>query len=47
MLMLVKFIVKLQNEYKNRGINLICIRNKWSFRTSEDLAKTMALQKSI
>ena len=42
-----KILVKLQNEYKNRGINLICIRNKWSFRTSEDLAKTMALQKSI
>ena len=39
-----KILVKLQNEYKNRGINLICIRNKWSFRTSEDLAKTMALQ---
>ena len=42
-----KILVKLQNEYKNRGINLICTRNKWSFRTSEDLAKTMALQKSI
>ena len=32
--------------YKNRGINLICIKNKWSFRTAEDLSKLMALQKS-
>ena len=26
-----------QADYKNRGINLICIKDKWSFRTSEDL----------
>ena len=32
--------------YKKRGINLICIKNKWSFRTAEDLSKLMALQKS-
>ena len=32
--------------YKKRGINLVCIKNKWSFRTSEDLSKLMALQKS-
>ena len=32
--------------YKNRGINLICIKNKWSFRTATDLSKLMALQKS-
>ncbi len=25
---------------------MICIRNKWSFRTPEDLSKTMSLQKS-
>tara|TARA_B100001989_G_C24538037_1_gene465673 strand:- start:1363 stop:2052 length:690 start_codon:yes stop_codon:yes gene_type:complete len=37
---------KLQDVYKNRGINLVCIRKKWSFRTAEDLAKTLALQKS-
>tara|TARA_B100001057_G_C22836913_1_gene945533 strand:+ start:816 stop:1508 length:693 start_codon:yes stop_codon:yes gene_type:complete len=43
----IKILSKLQNEYNNRGINLVCIRNKWSFRTSEDLSKTMALQKSI
>ena len=32
--------------YKNRGINLICIKKKWSFRTADDLSKLMALQKS-
>ena len=41
-----KILEKIQNDYKNRGINLICSRNKWSFRTSSDLANTMALQKS-
>ncbi len=37
---------KIQENYKNRGINLICIKNKWSFRTAEDLSKLMSLQKS-
>ena len=32
--------------YKKRGINLVCIKNKWSFRTADDLSKLMALQKS-
>ena len=32
--------------YEKRGINLVCIKNKWSFRTAEDLSKLMALQKS-
>ena len=34
----------LQKQYKNRGINLICISNKWSFRTSSNLSKLMNLQ---
>ena len=37
---------KLKIHYKNRGINLICIKDKWSFRTAEDLSKLMSLQKS-
>ena len=41
-----KSLEKIQKDYKHRGINLICIRNKWSFRTAIDLSKTMALQKS-
>ena len=32
--------------YKKRGINLVCIKNKWSFRTADDLSKLMSLQKS-
>ena len=27
-----KILQKLQNYYSNRGINLVCISNKWSFR---------------
>ena len=41
-----KILEKIQNYYKLRGINLVCIRNKWSFRTASDLSNTMALQKS-
>ena len=33
---------KIQENYKTRGINLVCIKNKWSFRTAEDLSKTMS-----
>ena len=36
----------LQKTYEKRGINLVCIKKKWSFRTSEDLSKLMSLQKS-
>ena len=41
-----KILDNLKEVYKNRGINLVCIKNKWSFRTAEDLSKLMALQKS-
>ncbi len=41
-----KILENIQKIYKNRGINLICIKNKWSFRTAEDLSNTMSLQKS-
>ncbi len=41
-----KILENIQSDYKNRGINLICIKDKWSFRTSEDLTKLMSLQKS-
>ena len=42
----IKILNKLKDNYKNRGINLVCIKGKWSFRTAEDLSKLMALQKS-
>ena len=41
-----KILENIQDFYKNRGFNLICIKNKWSFRTAEDLSKLMSLQKS-
>ncbi len=41
-----KILESLQQTYKKRGINLVNIKNKWSFRTSDDLSKLMALQKS-
>ena len=42
-----KTLAKLQKEYSQRGINLICISNKWSFRTSENLSKLMSQQKTV
>ena len=42
-----KSLEKLQLFYQNRGINLICISNKWSFRTSEDLSSVMSQQKTV
>tara|TARA_B100000941_G_C28497198_1_gene551695 strand:- start:292 stop:978 length:687 start_codon:yes stop_codon:yes gene_type:complete len=41
-----KILKNLKDNYNKRGINLVCIKNKWSFRTAEDLSKLMALQKS-
>ncbi len=41
-----KILEKIKDTYKNRGINLVCIRDRWSFRTAEDLSKLMSLQKS-
>ena len=41
-----KILEKIKNTYKNRGINLVDIKGKWSFRTADDLSKLMSLQKS-
>ena len=41
-----KILTNIKDIYKNRGINLVCIKDKWSFRTAEDLSKLMSLQKS-
>jgi len=41
-----KILEKIKDTYKSRGINLVCIRDRWSFRTAEDLSKLMSLQKS-
>ena len=42
-----KALEKLQVYYSKRGINLVCISNKWSFRTAENLSKLMSQQKSV
>tara|TARA_B100001029_G_C15023131_1_gene431896 strand:- start:260 stop:949 length:690 start_codon:yes stop_codon:yes gene_type:complete len=39
-------LLKIQEEYSSRGINLVCISNKWIFRTATDLSELMSLQKS-
>ena len=42
-----KILDNIKEIYKNRGINLICIKNKWSFRTAENLSNLMSQQKSV
>ena len=42
-----KILLKLQNEYSNRGINLVCISKKWSFRTSPNLSEIMKQEKTV
>ena len=44
---LLKSLTKLQKHYSKRGINLVCISNKWSFRTSDKLSDLMSQQKSV
>jgi len=38
---------KIQENYSNRGINLVCISKKWSFRTAQNLSGLMSQQKSV
>ena len=42
-----KILFKLQKEYLDRGINLICISKKWSFRTSPSLSSIMQQEKTV
>ena len=42
-----KSLEKLQTEYSDRGINLICISKRWSFRTSPNLSNLMTQEKTI
>ncbi len=41
-----KVLDNLADQYNSRGINLVCITNKWSFRTALNLSKLMTLQKT-
>ena len=43
---ILKILRSLVEQYKNRGINLICIKDKWSFRTAANLSNLMNLQVS-
>ena len=43
----IKTLEKLKIEYSTRGINLVCISNKWSFRTSETLSNLMSQEKTV
>ena len=42
-----KTLEKLQAEYLSRGINLVCISKRWSFRTSENLSNLMSQEKTV
>ena len=43
----IKSLEKLQKHYSTRGVNLVCISDKWSFRTAEKLSNLMSQQKSV
>ena len=42
-----KILKKIQSTYSSRGINLVCISKKWSFRTSKNLSNLMSKEKSV
>ncbi len=42
-----KSLEQLQQEYSHRGINLVCIKDKWSFRTSPNLSNIMSQEKTV
>ena len=42
-----KTLEKLKDAYSLRGINLVCISNKWSFRTAQNLSNLMSQEKTV
>ncbi len=42
-----KTLLKLQKIYSTRGINLVCISKRWSFRTADNLSSLMSQQKTV
>jgi len=44
---IIKSLEKIQNHYSKRGINLVCISKKWSFRTAQNLSGLMSNQKTV
>ena len=41
-----KILQSLEKQYENRGVNLVCIANKWSFRTALNISKFINVQTS-
>ena len=41
-----KILESIKLQYEKRGINLVCISDKWSFRTATNLSKLMSVQTS-
>lgn len=48
---ILKYLYEIQKDYVDRGVNLVCLANKWSFRTAENLApqlrKEVIVQKKL
>ena len=42
-----KILKKIQSTHSSRGINLVCISKKWSFRTAKNLSNLMSKEKSV
>ena len=42
-----KILKKIQSTYSTRGVNLVCISNKWSFRTAKNLSNLMSKEKTV
>jgi len=42
----IKILQSLEKQYENRGVNLVCIANKWSFRTALNISKFINVQTS-
>ena len=42
-----KVLKKLKETYSSRGINLVCISKRWSFRTAQNLSNLMSQQKTV
>ena len=42
-----KLLNELKNIYKNRGINIYNVKNKWGFRTSPNMANYLKIEKNL
>ena len=42
-----KLLNELKNIYKNRGINIYNVKNKWGFRTSPNMANYLKIEKKL